>query len=70
MTTSAASLDRELAKAVSEYYDDPLGFVLFAYQWGKPGPLREHSGPDQWQAQFLKELGEQVRQRKFDGTGR
>ncbi len=68
MTISAISLDRELARAVSEYYDDPLGFVLFAYQWGKPGPLREHPGPDEWQAQFLEEVGKQVRQRKFDGA--
>ena len=68
MTATTADLDRELARAVSEYYDDPLGFVLFAYQLGKPGPLRDHPGPDEWQTQFLKELGEQVRQRKFDGT--
>jgi hypothetical protein len=32
MTTTAVSPDRELARAVSEYYYDPLGFVLFAYQ--------------------------------------
>ncbi|HZK80272.1 MAG TPA: hypothetical protein VFC46_04375, partial [Humisphaera sp.] len=57
-----------MAIAVSEYYDDPLGFVRFAYQWGKPGPLRDYPGPDKWQVEFLTELGEQVRQRKFDGT--
>ncbi len=68
MTTTAVSPDRELARAVSEYYADPLGFVLFAYQWGKPGPLREHSGPDEWQREFLAEVGKEVRRRKFDGS--
>ena len=60
MTATITIPERELAKAVGDYYADPLGFVLFAYPWGKPGPLREHAGPDKWQAQFLKEVGEQV----------
>jgi hypothetical protein len=67
MTATAVNLERELAKAVSEYYDDPLGFVLFAYQWGKPGPLERYTGPDDWQAEFLKQLGKEVKKRKFDG---
>lgn len=67
MTTTATTAERELAKAVADYYADPLGFVLFAYPWGKPGPLEKYSGPDEWQRDFLQELGEEVRKRKFDG---
>jgi hypothetical protein len=54
-------------KAVSFRFD-PLGFVLWAYPWGKPGPLEKYKGPDDWQADFLRELGEEVRKRNFDGS--
>jgi len=42
-------------KAVSFRFD-PLGFVLWAYPWGKPGPLEKYAGPDDWQADFLGSL--------------
>lgn len=64
MPTEVAEL--ELAKALADYYGDPLGFVLFAYPWGK-GALEGYDGPDIWQAEFLEELGRQVRDRGFDG---
>jgi len=51
---------------MSAFYADPLGFVRFAFPWGR-GLLAKHSGPDAWQEQFLKELGEEIRDRKFDG---
>lgn len=60
------SYDETLAEAVAEYYDDPLGFVLFAYPWGEPGALEQHE-LDDWQVQYLTELGEEVRARGFDG---
>lgn len=60
--------DLELADAVSEYYADPLGFVRFAFEWGKPGTsLAAYSGPDEWQEQFLADLGAEVQARGFDG---
>jgi hypothetical protein len=65
---AVSPVDVELADAVASYYDDPLGFVLFAYPWGEPGPLEHHDGPDIWQREFLTHLGEQVRARAFDGT--
>lgn len=61
------SVDLELAQEVAKYYADPLGFVKFAYPWGEPGPLERYAGPDTWQADFLDELGKEVRKRKFDG---
>lgn len=62
------SYDEQLAEAVAEYYADPLGFVLFAFPWGEPGPLQHHAGPDIWQREALEWIGQQVRTRKFDGT--
>jgi hypothetical protein len=38
--------------------------VLWAYPWGEPGPLKNHPGPDKWQTEFLKALGEEVRGHK------
>lgn len=61
--------DIELANAVAEYYDDPLGFVLFAFPWGQPGtPLASIKGPRRWQWEFLEWLGEEIRGRGFDGV--
>jgi hypothetical protein len=65
--TGAATIDEQLADAVAEYYADPLGFVKFAYPWGEPGALELYDGPDAWQSEFLRQLGEEVRRRGFDG---
>jgi hypothetical protein len=66
MTRAEAEL--QLAGEVSQFYDDPLGFVLFAYPWGEAGTrLEDATGPFEWQADFLRELGELVRARAFDG---
>lgn len=57
-----------LHEAVAEYYDYPLGFVLFNYPWQQAGTfLEHHEGPDVWQEDFLRRLGRAVRQRAFDG---
>jgi hypothetical protein len=54
-------------KAVS-FRLHPLGFVQWAYPCGKPGSLEKYSGPDDWQTDFLPQLGEEVRERNFDGV--
>lgn len=57
-----------LASELKKYYHDPLGFVLFAYPWGKKGTrLERHNGPDAWQCDFLRELGQQSLARGFNG---
>ena len=61
------SLDIELAEFVSQFYDDPLGFVKACYPWGEPGQLRDHEGPDVWQVKFLEGIGAEVRKNGFDG---
>lgn len=52
---------------MAEFYADPLGFVIAAYPWGEPGPLKDHAGPDAWQAELLNRIGEQVKAHAFDG---
>ena len=70
MRTSAnqQAIDLQLADEVARFYDDPLGFVLFAYPWGEPGSALEHEmGPDDNQREFLIAIGNEVRSRNFDG---
>ena len=60
--------DQILSDEMARYYADPLGFVLWAFPWGQKGtPLEDFPGPDEWQAQELEEIGEQVRERGFNG---
>ena len=60
------SLQAELA-AARECYANPLGFGMWAFPWGK-GTLASFTGPDDWQREFLKQRGQEVTARGFDGT--
>ena len=59
-------IELELAAQIAEFYDDPLGHVMFSYPWGS-GVLAGRDGPQEWQKDLLIEVGEQVRERGFDG---
>ncbi len=65
--TSPMTVDLSLARELSNYYADPLGFVMFAFPWGK-GSLINCDGPDKWQAEFLEDLGREILDRRFDGV--
>lgn len=39
---------------------DPLGYVLFAFDWGH-GDLAGENGPDKWQSETLRAVGEAMR---------
>lgn len=55
----------ELFEALGALTHDPLAFVYFAYPWGEPGtPLENMDGPDEWQIQILKDIGEQLKKGK------
>jgi hypothetical protein len=71
----------ELARDMGQFYDDPLGFVMYAYAWGKDPSLSVVRlkepwasrfgcvfGPDEWACQFLDDVGQGVRDRAFNGT--
>lgn len=60
--------ETKLAEAVASFYDDPYGFVMFAYPWGEAllpdgtiNPLAEKKGPEPWQARVLKSMGQHIR---------
>ncbi len=64
----AENPDQKLAAEVATYYDDPLGFVLFAFPWGEKGGMLENSmGPRLWQWEFLERWGNEIKNRAFDG---
>jgi len=54
------SSDR-LQKIMAGFYDDPLSFVKFAFPWGEDGPLKDYDGPDKWQEDQLRYVGETIR---------
>lgn len=55
----------ELIEALGALTHDPLAFVYFAYPWGEPGTsLEDMEGPDEWQIQILKDIGEQLKKGK------
>lgn len=62
-----ASPELSLAERIGEYRHDPLGFVMFAFPWGQKGILEKYEGPDEWQVQFLRDLGAHVCDRNFNG---
>ena len=63
----AASVEAAVTDALADCYADPLLHVLLSYPWGS-GALRGRPGPQQWQLEFLREVGVQVRARAFDGV--
>lgn len=65
---SDESVELELAEDISQFFDDPYGYVMYAFPWGvEGGPLEEHEGPDDWQREDLQELGRRVRQSVLEG---
>lgn len=65
---NAPDPDLELAAYVATtFYDDPLGFVLFAFPWGE-GALSGETGPDEWQREQLLRIGAKVKANAFDGV--
>lgn len=65
----------ELAKYLSEYTHDPVGFVRACFSWGQ-GELAKYSGPDEWQLKVLtdikeglKDINEVIREAVASGNG-
>lgn len=61
-----ADLDAEYRKICGELAEHPLEWVEWAYDWGY-GELDGFDGPDVWQEGFLREWGQEIRLRGFDG---
>lgn len=68
MTSLLRDIDLQIADQCAEFYDDPLGFVRWAFPWGEVGTeLQKYAGPDVWQEDELRGIGEAIRERNFDG---
>lgn len=46
-----------LSQHVETWHFDPLGWVMWAFPWSKPGALATSEGPELWQARVLTEIG-------------
>lgn len=73
--------DEQLADEIAKYYADPLGYVMFAFPWDteksiqmvelKPKYAQRFNckyGPDEWECDFLDDLGAEIKLRGFDGV--
>src|ERR1700733_6654867 len=49
----------EILDAIASFHDDPLGFCLFAFPWGEPGPLESEVVKD-WQADICNTVGKHL----------
>lgn len=71
--------DLELATDVARFYDDPLGFVMFAFDWKNDPSLRvvklaepwsliydSEFGPEAWFCDLCDDIAAEVRKHKFD----
>lgn len=56
-----SNFESELADDIAEFYDDPLGFVHYAFEWGA-GELADFDGPDKWQMGQLLRVGEKFKE--------
>jgi hypothetical protein len=60
-------IDLMLADECSRFYADPYNWVMWAFDWGHD-ELEGFEGPDEWQRDILISIGEEVRERGFDGV--
>ena len=67
----AAPTEHEIALIgdIAAFYDDPLGFVLYAFPWGEAsGPLADEEGPDVWQRDVMGAITEAIKSGQDVGT--
>lgn len=56
----------DLVDLAAECMHDPLRFVQVAFDWNH-GELAGYEGPDKWQAEYLTELGERIKDAEENG---
>ena len=53
-----------LSQTIGRLRFDPLGYVMYAFPWGRPGTaLADESGPEPWQREVLQKLGDGLHRR-------
>ena len=65
-TLTDSEYEAALAEDMAKFYDDPLGFVYYSFDWGN-GELSESTGPDKWQKEQLEGIGKKL-QKDPDAT--
>lgn len=63
---AVSDLETQLAESCAGFYDDPVGWAYWAFDWGH-GELDGIEGLDVWQEEFLRDVGEAVEERGFNG---
>lgn len=61
------NVDLELANDCARFHNDPLGWVLWAFDWGH-NELKGRHGPEDWQREFLQDWGDWLCANPFDGV--
>lgn len=61
MPMTDAQYEEALLEDMARFYDDPVGFVYYAYPWGA-GELAGQTGPDVWQEKALNDVAAKLRQ--------
>ena len=64
---AAGEVDQLLATECSQYYDDPVGWVKWAFDWDHE-ELHGFLGADEWQHDLLTIWGEMIKANNFDGV--
>lgn len=54
MTQTQNNLARDLGETMAQFYNDPLGFVLWAFPWGQGELAGEY--PDRWQIAVMEDI--------------
>lgn len=57
---NARQVEQQLIEDIASFTHNPLGFVLYAFPWGS-GELLKFNGPDDWQREQLKLIGEKLK---------
>ncbi len=71
MSQAAPDTELQLQEEISEFHDDPHGFVVFSYPWGESGgPLADETGPDKWQERILRDIGHGLKYGWIENNGR
>lgn len=61
-----AAQETEIFTQILALRNDPVGFVHYAYPWGRPGtPFANFPGPRKWQLEELAAIGEHTREQEF-----
>jgi hypothetical protein len=55
-----AEFENQLIEDMGKFYDDPVGWVYYAFDWGR-GELVGQDGPDKWQISLMEDVAGKLR---------